>query len=159
MIGTVIPYTYLYNLWGGDLPSIHGEAALFLVSLARYTSVSSAPLAAPPHHQWALDLFTPEGRTVDKFKFKFKCIEPVPSISNWNEPGNRQHFRLLKMVRVQFSIKKDIAGTGLKNGVMTGTCETWFYITQSYVFYFTPQSPKVCFRWRNPYQSRNKFLL
>jgi hypothetical protein len=33
------------------------------VSLAPYTCVISAKLAAPVYHQWDLDLFTPEGIT------------------------------------------------------------------------------------------------
>jgi hypothetical protein len=48
-----------FILWGGDLPHKHGYAILYLVSLEKML-VSRSSLVAPPHHQWALDLFTPE---------------------------------------------------------------------------------------------------
>jgi hypothetical protein len=41
-------HLFYFNLWGGHLPCRHGEAAFYLVSIAQYTGVSCATLAAPP---------------------------------------------------------------------------------------------------------------
>jgi hypothetical protein len=38
-----------------------------MVSLTLYPGVIRASLAAPPYHQWALERFTLEGITVNKF--------------------------------------------------------------------------------------------
>jgi hypothetical protein len=40
----------------------------YLVSPAQPTGASRATLAAPPYYQRALDLFTPEGITLNTFK-------------------------------------------------------------------------------------------
>jgi hypothetical protein len=56
---------------GGDLPCRHGEAALFLVSLAQHTGVSSGSSTAEGFDtisSVSFGLFTPEGITVNKIQ-------------------------------------------------------------------------------------------
>jgi hypothetical protein len=58
---------YSFFIFGGDLPCRHGEAELFLVSLAKHTGVSSGSSTMEGFvtiSSVSFGLFTPEGITV-----------------------------------------------------------------------------------------------
>jgi hypothetical protein len=53
-----------------DIVSLHGHSRLADKAkfLAQFTVLIRVYLAAPPYHQWDLDIFNPEGINVNKFK-------------------------------------------------------------------------------------------